>query len=117
MPRANSRESPRNDLPALGDEPRQQAHVLVVDTFDLLGAELADLLAPEVFASAFARPARASARTRTARPTIAAFRPTITAASFRTRIARRGWCFRFFCHSAPSNFQIVFGWRSASALQ
>src|SRR3979490_2678431 len=103
---ANSCESPRNDLPALGDKPRQQAHVLVVDTFDLLGAELADLLTPEVFASAFARPAWASARTRTARPTIAAFRAAITAASFQTRIARRGRCFRFFCHSAPSNFQL-----------
>ena len=36
------------------DESGQQTHVFIVDGFDLLGAELADFFAPEVFAAAFA---------------------------------------------------------------
>src|SRR3954463_15409579 len=39
---AGSRDPARLDLAALGNERRQQAHVLVVDVVDLLRAELAD---------------------------------------------------------------------------
>src|ERR1700722_821077 len=49
---ADTRQTARNDLPALGDEALQQANVTVGDCVDLLGAELADLLAPEELASA-----------------------------------------------------------------
>ena len=42
----------RQDLAPLGDEPREQLHVLVVDVVDLVRAELADLAAPEEIALA-----------------------------------------------------------------
>src|SRR5215472_11152101 len=44
---AGARDPPRQDLPALGDERRDQLHVLVVDVVDLVRAELADLAAAE----------------------------------------------------------------------
>ena len=54
---AYARQTARHDLAALGDELAEHAVVLIVDVFDFLDAELADLLAPEKFAStaAFAR--------------------------------------------------------------
>src|SRR5579859_1746556 len=54
MRSADSGQSTRNDLAALGYKAGEQAHVLVVDGVDLLHAELADLLAAKEFASAFA---------------------------------------------------------------
>src|SRR4029077_17339872 len=45
----------RHDLTALSDELPQHAVVLVVAVLDLFHAELADFLAPEELASAFAR--------------------------------------------------------------
>src|ERR1700678_1327301 len=49
---ADAGETARDDLAALGHEPLQQAHVAVAEEVDLLGAELADLLAAEELASA-----------------------------------------------------------------
>src|SRR5260221_301405 len=48
MRRAHPRDPPRHDLASLGDEARKHANVLVVDVVDPLGAEAANLLAPEV---------------------------------------------------------------------
>src|SRR5438270_11285724 len=45
---ANSGEAPRDDLAALGHELAKQAHVLIVDSVDLLDAEFANLLAAEI---------------------------------------------------------------------
>jgi hypothetical protein len=47
MPCAYTGQATRNDLAALGDKTLQKADVAVGDGVDLLGAELADLLAPE----------------------------------------------------------------------
>ena len=62
MRRAHTRQPARYDLSTLGDELREQAHVFVIDRFNLLGAELAHFLAAEVFAAAgptaFASPSR-----------------------------------------------------------
>jgi hypothetical protein len=52
---AYAREPTRHDLAALGDELPEHSEVLVVDTLDLFHAELADFLAPEKLAPAFAR--------------------------------------------------------------
>ena len=52
MRRADAGKTAGNDLAALGDEALQQAHVAIADGIDLLGAELADLLAAEELASA-----------------------------------------------------------------
>src|ERR1051326_6721957 len=46
--RANARNPPRNDLTPLGDKSVQQLYVLVVDIVDLLDAEAAHFLSPEV---------------------------------------------------------------------
>src|SRR6185369_17353783 len=45
MKRAGAGDAARQDLPALRDELLQHLHVLVVDVFELLDAELADALA------------------------------------------------------------------------
>ena len=60
MAGADAGQAARNDLAALGDEALQQADIAVADGVDLLGAELADLLAAEELASA--RPAARTAR-------------------------------------------------------
>ena len=52
MPCAHTGQAPRNDLATLGDKALQQANIAVGDGVDLLGAELANLLAPEELASA-----------------------------------------------------------------
>src|ERR1700687_3095730 len=54
MGRTSPRQAARNDLAALGHKAGEQTHVLVIDAVDLLGAELADLLAPEELAAAIA---------------------------------------------------------------
>ncbi len=66
MPCANARQTARNDLAALGNKALQQANIAVGDRVDLLGAELADLLAPEKLAAARAA-ARTAGWTRSAR--------------------------------------------------
>jgi hypothetical protein len=63
--RAHATEAARNDLPALGDELRKQAHVFVVDVIDLVGAELAHLLAAEELSSTTTAAFAASTTTRT----------------------------------------------------
>src|SRR5208282_345665 len=102
--RAHSGQASRSDLAALRYELRQQTHIFVIHGFDLLDAELANLLAPEEFAATFAGTASASAGTWTAWPAAVG---TIAASTLRTTLAvarsrRRGWCFCFFCHSAPA---------------
>src|SRR5689334_19351896 len=82
MRRAHACQAPRHDLAALGHELRQQPHVLVIDGIDLLDAKLADLLAAEVLASAFAsartsRSAAGPAGTRSATAIAAPARRTI----------------------------------------
>src|SRR5712675_2677817 len=51
MPCAHTGQATRNDLAALRDKTLQQADVAVGDGVNLLGAELADLLAPEELAA------------------------------------------------------------------
>jgi len=75
MPCAHTGQATRNDLPTLGDKTLQQANVAVRDGVDLLGAELADLLAPEELSAAGAattgsagRPWSAWSRARTGVP-------------------------------------------------
>src|SRR5215510_13871383 len=45
--RADTRDASRQNLAPLGNEVPQQSSVLVIDIRDLLGAELADSLAPQ----------------------------------------------------------------------
>jgi hypothetical protein len=94
--RANTGQTPRSDLPALRHELREETHVLVIDGFDLLDAKLANLLAPEVFASAFARTAGTSG---TWSSWWAAAIPA----------GRRTVCACFFCHNFPAF------WKSCAA--
>jgi hypothetical protein len=60
MRSANSGQAARDDLAALGYEAGEQTNVLVVYGVDLLDTELADFLAAEEFASAFAAAGTAS---------------------------------------------------------
>src|ERR1700680_4917166 len=55
MRSAYARQPARHDLNALSDELSEHAVVLVVAVLDLFHAELADFLAPEKLAAAFAR--------------------------------------------------------------
>src|SRR5580692_7374361 len=48
MRRANARNAAWHDLAALGDERLKHPDVLVIDVVDLLDAETANLLAPEI---------------------------------------------------------------------
>src|SRR5579871_3548163 len=94
---AHAGQAARHDLAALRDKLAEHPVVLVVDVFDSLDAELADLLAPEEFASAFAwrstRTAPTAAKTRTV-----AARPARSRPFARCRLL---WCFRLFCHNSP----------------
>jgi hypothetical protein len=63
MRSADPGQAARIDLPALGDELREQANVLIVNVLNPLDAEFANLLAAEILASAFAGAARATAGT------------------------------------------------------
>src|SRR5262249_33658598 len=89
-----------NDLPALRDELREQANVLVVDALDLLDAELANLLAPKILASTFARATRAAPWPRTTRSRALTVSFCWRASRFRGRCC----CSRFFSHDAPQFF-------------
>jgi hypothetical protein len=66
VPRANSGQAARNDLATLGNKALKQPDIAVGDSIDLLGAELANLLAPEKLAAARAT-ARSARRTRSTR--------------------------------------------------
>ncbi len=83
MRRAYAGQAARHDLAGFRYKLRKQPHILVVDTVDLLDAELANLLAPEEFPSAFARPSRASAGTASGTRTTGPIRTR--AAAFRAR--------------------------------
>src|SRR5437762_4516426 len=89
VPRANARHSPRQNLPALLHELRQNVRALVVDKVHPLDAELADLLLAEILALA---PGPASRTARTA--TTFAPRATVPAAvaAFTPRSSSRRWC-------------------------
>ncbi|MEY2412487.1 MAG: hypothetical protein QOD84_1093 [Acidobacteriaceae bacterium] len=54
MRSANARQPSRDNFSAFGHELCQQAHVFVIDCFDLLDAELANFLAAEKFTAALA---------------------------------------------------------------
>jgi hypothetical protein len=76
---ANAREPPRDNLAAFSHKPLQQANIAVRDRIDLLGAELANLLAAKELAAT----AGATRRTWSTRRTI-----TLVAATPATRWAR-----------------------------
>src|SRR5580700_1593641 len=97
MRSADSGQAARDDLATLGNKLREQAHVLVVDVLDFLDAELANLLAAEILAAAFAGATRSATRAR------APGRWTL-AMSFGCcrRFGRGSRCFRFVSHDAPS---------------
>src|ERR1700687_3228355 len=106
MPRAHARHPPRQNLPALLHELRQDVRALVVDEVHLLDAELAHLLLPEILALA---PWPASGTSRTAawsafapRTTVPAARTAVTTtmAAFTPRSSAGRWClFLFLCHT------------------
>jgi hypothetical protein len=85
MPCAHTGQAARNDLATLGDEALQQANIAVGDGVDLLGAELANLLAPEELAA-----------TRTAAGTACGAGSAWTGARAGVSAARAGgWCMLF----------------------
>src|ERR1700687_2122249 len=107
MPRAHARHPPRQNLPALLHELRQDVRALVIDEVHLLDAELAHLLLPEILALA-PWPASGTARTTAAWPTFApratvpAARTAVTTtmAAFTPRSSAGRWClFLFLCHT------------------
>src|SRR6266446_10188839 len=114
VPRANACHSPRQDLPALLHELRQDVRALVVDEVHLLDAELAHLLLAEILALA-SGPASGSARAASPRPafaprtTVPAARTAVpttrtavptTVAPFTPRSSSRRWCLLvFFRHT------------------
>ena len=65
---ANAGKPPGHDLAALGHKALQQPHIAVRNRIDLLGAELAHLLAAEKLAAAAGAAGRPSARTAAGRP-------------------------------------------------
>src|SRR6266851_3538063 len=109
MPRANARHPPRQNLPALLHELRQDVRALVVDEIHLLDAELAHLFLAKILALA-SWPASGAARTpatRSAfasRTTVPAARTAVTTmtagAAFTPRSSSGRWClFLFLCHT------------------
>src|SRR5215472_10562186 len=94
---AYARQPARDNLSALRHELPQQPVILIVDVFDFLRAELANLLTPEKFTSAAL--ARRSARTasRSAKSRTISARPRTR---FRPR-CRLLWCFCFVSHNSP----------------
>src|SRR5260370_2655720 len=109
MPRANARHPPRQNLPALLHELRQDVRALVVDEVHLLDAELAHLFLAKILALA-SWPASGAARTpatRSAfasRTTVPAARTAVTTmtagAAFTPRSSSGRWClFLFLCET------------------
>src|SRR6266568_3691451 len=102
MRSAYARQPARHDLAALSDELPEHAVVLVVDVLDLFHAELADFLAPEKLASAFARWSAGTRAAPESRPRTG----TIVARSIESRpftrgrsFDRRRGCFSLFTHA------------------
>ncbi len=104
--RANARHPPRQNLPALLHELRQDVGALVVDEVHLLDAELAHLLLTKILALA-PWPASGTARTATwsaftPRTTVPAARSVaaMTTAAFTPRSSAGRWCLLLFlCHT------------------
>src|SRR5437667_9054948 len=103
MRSTNSGQAPWNDLSALRHKLSEHAHVLVVDGLDLLHAELANFLAPEILAPAFAS-ARASRPTRTWWTTFSAVGAISAGGSISAArmTSRRCCCGSFVSHDPPS---------------
>src|SRR5229473_3848751 len=102
--RAHAGQTPGHDLAALGHELTEQPVIFVVDVGDLFGAELANFLAPEKFASTLARRTAGSGSATAASATEAR---TVSSSGTlpegpRWPIGCRCWCFGFFSHNAPS---------------
>src|SRR5882762_1068360 len=111
MTRAHARHPPRQNLPALLHELRQDVRALVVDEVHLLDAELAHLLLAEILALT-SGPSSRTARAASAwaafapRATVPAARTAVasmttgTGAAFTPRSSSRRWClFLFLCHT------------------
>src|SRR6266478_2781690 len=108
MTRAHARHPPRQNLPALLHELRQDVRALVVDEVHLLDAELAHLLLPEILALA-PRPSSGTARTTAAWSGFAPWTTVssagsvatmTTGAAFTPRSSAGRWClFLFLCHT------------------
>src|SRR5262249_41825070 len=105
--RTHTGQAARHDLARLSHELPKQADILIVHAVDLLDAELANLLAAEELASAFARSARTSTGTTAGTRATRAAIPTVGtrcrsgAPSFGR--SHRGRCIRrFVCHVSPS---------------
>src|SRR5579863_1964585 len=101
--RTNSGQTPGDDFAALGDELAEQAVIFVIDVGDFFGAELADFLAPEKFASALAR---RTAGAGTSAPAASSKTRAVTAAGTlakgpRWAVGYGRWCFCFVSHNAP----------------
>src|ERR1700686_3920360 len=102
MRRAHARQAPGHDLAALGDKLPEQPVIFVVDVGDLLGAELANFLAPEKLASAFARRSAGSGTATAAAEagTVSGW-PELARSIAGWPLGPLGWCFRLFSHNSP----------------
>jgi hypothetical protein len=116
--RAHSRQTPRYDLPAFGHKPLQQTNIAIRDCVNLLGAELAYLLAAEELAAtagtatlrATAGPSPWTTLSRTALST----RPTLRWTALGcccARLGRLSLC--FVCHFVP----LLSSWLPAPGFQ
>src|SRR5579884_4338069 len=85
--RADPTQPPRHNLSALGDELRQQPVILVVDGVNLLDAELANLLPPEVLALGATGSRRAACRTCRTRSRLATIGGSCWAGSFVSHVS------------------------------
>jgi hypothetical protein len=103
MRRAYARQTPGHDLAAFGNELAEQPVIFAIDVGDFLGAEFANLLAPEKFASTFA--GRTAGAGTPATPSAAKARTISSSGTLPERprgpIAGWRWCFRLFSHNAP----------------
>ena len=61
MRRANAGQSPRDDPAAFGNKLREQTNILVIDSFNLFDAELANFLAAKILATTTAAALAAAA--------------------------------------------------------
>jgi hypothetical protein len=108
MRSANSGQATWDDLAALRYELGEQPNVFVIDGFDFLHAEFANLLAAKIFASTFAA-ATGPTRTRRTPFAIAKRRPVARGTISRRTISTRRTlstrtccsCSNFFSHDAP----------------
>jgi hypothetical protein len=95
-----------HNLAALGHKPLQQPHIPVRDGVDLLGAELAHLLAAEKL-SAAARPSAWTTRRTTLPAALSASLPTALPASLPATLRRRApfgrLALNFICHGDSSS--------------